>query len=206
MVGDGVDGIAMRPGRDVGAQLRDPAVEQRPALFAQPLIDDRGEIPEAIHLRDQGAQARAAPDDADDILAAEDVRLADAERAQLGAHRSRDRRIYAHVGHEGVGVGLARFDQFLDMADLSREVADLQRFSRFRRMLALDRADRRRVGRRGDEEDGVLATILRFAEYLDRAAQHHLAHLRAEILEGAPADSVQRQIGPGAERATVAPR
>jgi hypothetical protein len=65
---------------------------------------------------------------------------------------------------------VARFDQFLDMADLGREVADLQRFSRFRRMLALNRADRRRVGRRGDEEDGVLATILRFAEDFDRAA------------------------------------
>lgn len=45
---------------------------------------------------------------------------------------------------------------------------------------------------------------LPFIEDLDRAAQHHFAHLRAEILKGAPADRMKRQIPPRAVRAPLA--
>ena len=39
MFRDGVDRVAMRLGRHIGAKLRNPAIEQSPALFAEPLID-----------------------------------------------------------------------------------------------------------------------------------------------------------------------
>ena len=89
------------------------------------------------------------------------------------------------------------------MADLAGEVGDLQCLASVRRMLALDRPDRRGVGAAGDEKDGSLATVLRFAEDLDRAAEPHFAHLRAEILESAPADRVQREVAPAAVRAAL---
>lgn len=83
MFRNGVDRITVRLGRNIGAKLWDPAIEQRPALFAEPLIDNRCEIPQAIDLRDQSAQSRAGPDNSDDVLAAQNVRFAHAQRAQL---------------------------------------------------------------------------------------------------------------------------
>ncbi|MFE8871723.1 hypothetical protein ACE4RV_00825, partial [Acetobacter persici] len=49
-------------------------------------------------------------DDPNDVLAAQDMRLATAELPQFGAHGGRNRRIHAHVGHEDVCVCLAAFN------------------------------------------------------------------------------------------------
>jgi kinesin family protein 2/24 len=60
-----------------------------------------------------------------DVAAGDVITCAYAELAQLGTHRLSDRRIYGHVGHEGVSVGLAVFDEFLDVADFGGEVTQL---------------------------------------------------------------------------------
>ncbi len=83
--------ISMGLRRNIGAKFRNPAIEQRAALLAKPRVDDRGQIAQPINLWDKGAKTCAAPDDANDILTAEYVRLPHAERTQLGAHGRGDR-------------------------------------------------------------------------------------------------------------------
>ena len=161
------DGVTMRLGRNIGAKFGNPAIEQRTALLAEPLIDDRGQIPQAVDLRDEGTQACTASDDPNDVVPAQDMRLANAKLAQFGAHGGRNRRIHAHVRHEGIGIRLATFDEFRDIADFGGEVADLQRFAGIGRMLALDRADGLLAIWRGDEKDRVLTAVLRLAKYFD---------------------------------------
>ena len=138
---DDMDGLAVRFCRHVCAQLRNPAAEQSTALLTHPFVDDRSQVSQTIDLWDERAQSSAAPNDADDVLAAQDVRLSHAKFAQFGPHLGRNWRIHTHVGHKDVGVRLPGFNEFLDITDLSGQVADLERLSGIRGVLALDRAD-----------------------------------------------------------------
>jgi len=121
-----------------------------------------------------------------------DVRLTHAEGAKLGAHGGCDRRIHVHVRHERVGIRLTCFAQILNMINLGCKVAKLERFRGVGCMLAPNRADRRSLGFRGNEEDSALTAILGRAEDLDGPPEDDLADLRAKTLKRAPTNDVER--------------
>jgi hypothetical protein len=60
-------------------------------------------------------------------------------------------------------------------------------------VLALDASNIKRITRsRRNQKNRILATILRFAEYLNRAMKNFLADLRTQILKRFPADTIER--------------
>ncbi len=70
MIRDRINCVAMGHGRNISPKLRNPAVEERPALLAEPLVHDRSQVAKTIDLWHKCAQASAAPDDPNNILAA----------------------------------------------------------------------------------------------------------------------------------------
>ena len=88
-------------------------------------------------------------------------------------------RIYTHVRHEGVGLCLTGFDQFLDMSNLGSEITELQCLCCIGRMLALHGSDQQRVVFCRNEKHRVLTAVLIFAEDFHGPAKHDFAYLGA---------------------------
>ena len=187
------NGLPVRRCRNVKLELRNPVVEQGTGLLNQPLIKDRAKIAEAIDLRDECAKASICADCSHKILAAEDMWLSNTQRPQFRADVDGNSGIDAHAGYQEIGVSLFGGDQAGDRLEFLIEIAPLKPPARIRGVFALHcRIDR--PIRPLYDEDRILTAVLSFPINLHRPSQHFLANLRAEILEGLPADGLESKI------------